>query len=315
MSRLLFSADWHIKLGQKNVPREWQVKRFKMLYSELEDLIEDRKIVAHIIGGDIFDSVPKLEELKLFSEFLINVKVPTFIFDGNHEAGRKGKTFLEHVKPVFENLNKNVIVLLGCQELMGMDVIPYTDLKTFDPQNFKNKILLTHVRGEIPPHVQPEIDLQKLDRWDLVLAGDLHSHSNSQRNIVYPGSPMTTTFHRTQTKTGVIIFDNETLEWEWKALKLPQLLRKTVESEEEMIQTKYDHTIYELTGDVQELSKINKTSPLLDKKVVKRIVDSKIDFSKADTVVKELLLYLTEVKGIKKTDKIIKTFNDYIQAT
>ncbi len=108
MAKILFSADWHIKLGQKNVPKDWQIKRFNLLFKELEIIANDRKVVAHIIGGDIFDSIPNLEELKLFSDFLINTTHPTLIFDGNHEAGRKGKTFFEHLKPVFENLNKKV---------------------------------------------------------------------------------------------------------------------------------------------------------------------------------------------------------------
>ncbi len=313
MAKILFSADWHIKLGQKNVPKDWQIKRFNLLFKELEIIANDRKVVAHIIGGDIFDSIPNLEELKLFSDFLINTTHPTLIFDGNHEAGRKGKTFFEHLKPVFENLNKKVGVILGAQSnILNVDIIPYTDLKTFDPKKFKKDILITHVRGEIPPHVKAEIDLEKLDRWKLVLAGDLHSHTNSQRNIVYPGSPMTTTFHRNPTKTGVIIFDNETLDYEWIGLKLPQLIRKTVATEEEMIKTKYDHTIYELMGNMEELSKIQKSNPLLDKKVIKRTVDSKIDFSETKTVEEELLLFLKEVKGYANTDKIIKAFNDYI---
>jgi len=312
MAKILFSADWHIKLGQKNVPKDWQINRFRMLFQEIRELEENNKIVAHIIGGDIFDSSPSLEEIKLFTEFVIKVKVPTFIFDGNHEATRKGKTFFEHLKPVFEGINHKVVILLGITDLMGMNIIPYTDLKTFNPANFKKDILITHVRGEIPPHVKPEIDLDKLKRWKLVLAGDLHSHSNSQKNIVYPGSPMTTTFHRNKTKTGVIIFDNETLDYEWIALKLPQLIRKTVESEDEMVQTSYDHTIYELTGDAQELAKIQKSNPLLDKKVVKRQVESKIDFSNTETIAEELFLFLKEVKGIKNIDKLMKTYNDYI---
>jgi DNA repair exonuclease SbcCD nuclease subunit len=316
MSKILFTADWHIKLGQKNVPKEWQINRFKLLYQKLDEIALDEKVVAHIIGGDVFDSSPSLEELRLFSEFLINTKTTTFIFDGNHEATRKGKTFFEHLKPVFENLNKNICVLLGnTHNLLDMDVIPYTDLKTFNPKDFKKQILLTHVRGEIPPHVKPEIDLELLSRWKLVLAGDLHSHTNSQKNIIYPGSPMTTTFHRGKTKTGVIILETDTLEWKWIPLELPQLIRKTVENEDEMVATKYHHTVYELTGDLEQLSKVQKVNPLLDKKVVKRVVDSQIDFSKTETIAEELLLFLVEVKGIKDTDKIMRAFNDNVKTT
>ena len=314
MAKILFSADWHIKLGQKNVPKDWQKNRFRLLYKELENIADENKVIAHVIGGDIFDSVPSLEEQELFVEFLVSTNIPTFIFDGNHEATRKGKTFFEQLKLTIEKLNPKVSVLLGPQHnILGVDMIPYTDLKTFNPKDFHNEILLTHVRGNIEPHVKSEIDLELFNRWDLVIAGDLHSHSNSQGNIVYPGSPMTVTFHRNKAKTGVIVFDNEHIECEWIPLHLPQLMRKTVETEAEMVPTKYDHTIYELTGNIEELSKVQKANPLLEKKVVKRVVESQIDFSNTKTMKEELTLYLKKVKGIEDVDKLLTVYNDIIK--
>ena len=306
--RILFTADWHIKLGQKNVPEKWQANRFRELYKLLLELDYD----MHIIGGDIFDSIPSLKELKLFCEFLLKIDRPTLIFDGNHEATKKGHTFFESLAIIFESLNTHVEVIRGSVGLKNIDIIPYTDIKTFNPYEFDNDILFTHVRGEITPHVKPEIDLTKLDRWKIVFAGDLHSHSNSQRNIIYPGSPMTVTFHRNTTHTGAILLDSETKQWEWVKLDLPQLVRKTVTREEDMVETYPDHTIYELSGDIQELAKVNKTSPLLDKKIVKRNVDATIDFSKVNTIEEELLLYLKEVKLVEDTDRILKRFNDNI---
>ncbi len=308
--KILFSADWHIKLGQKNVPREWQVNRFQRFYSMIHDL--SPKVDMHIIGGDIFDTIPSLSELALFALFLEGVNIPTYIFDGNHEATRKGKTFLSILKPVIERLQDRVTVLEGIQELEGVDIIPYTHIKTFNPEDFHHSILFTHVRGNIPPHVKAEIDLDKLKHWELVIAGDLHSHTNSQANIVYPGSPMTVTFHRNVTNTGVLIVDTEDISYRWSSFVLPQLLRKTVETEEEMIATQFDHTIYEITGNIDELSGVKKTNPLLDKKIVKRVVESKLNFSKLETVEDELLAYFNEVKGLTNTDKIIKRYNDYI---
>jgi len=39
-------------------------------------------------------------------------------------------------------------------------------------------------------------------------------------------------------------------------LNLPQLIRKTVQSPEDMIPTDYHHTIYEIEGDIQELANV-----------------------------------------------------------
>ena len=84
-----------------------------------------------------------------------------------------------------------------------------------------NKPLYTHVRGEIPPHVTPEVDLDRFNDFPVVYAGDLHSHSNTQRNIVYPGSPMTTSFHRDVVKTGYLLIDEEDDSWHGNSLTYP----------------------------------------------------------------------------------------------
>jgi hypothetical protein len=191
--KILFSADWHIKVGQKNVPREWQINRYKQLFEKLWAL--EKKVDLHIIGGDIFDKVPNPQEMGLYFEYIQGCKIPTIIYDGNHEATRKGRTFLTHLTLATRYVNSNVDIMYKSVALpqYGIDIIPYTDLKTFNPDDFKNKILCTHVRGSIPPHVIPEVDLELFNRWDVVLAGDLHAYENSQRNIIYPGSPLSIT--------------------------------------------------------------------------------------------------------------------------
>lgn len=173
-------------------------------------------------------------------------------------------------------------------------------------------MLFTHVRGAIPPHVKPEIDLSLFEDFPVVFAGDLHSHSNTQLNIVYPGSPMTTSFHRSLVETGYLVVDSETFVWDWKKFELPQLIRKTVSDPAEMVPTKYHHTIYELEGDISQLADI-KNSELLDKKVIKRSTETSLLLDKSMTISEELseyLLYILELPEEKVTD-IIGTFNDY----
>ena len=104
--------------------------------------------------------------------------------------------------------------------------------------------MFTHVRGEIPPHVKPEVDLGRFDDFPVVFAGDLHAHSNTQRNIVYPGSPMTTSFHRQEVETGYLLINPKDWSWNWWPFTLPQLIRKTVRKAEDMVPTNYHHTIY-----------------------------------------------------------------------
>ena len=308
---ILFTADWHIKLGQKNVPIEWACSRYKLFFDQIYDLEKD--VNLHIIGGDLFDRVPSMDELTLYFDFVKGVTVNTIIFDGNHEATRKHKTFFTNLKRVTEELNPKVKVITETFYLHDWAILPYADLHK------KNSIedidgvdyLFTHVRGEIPPHVTPEVDLERFDKFKTVFAGDLHAHENTQRNIVYPGSPMSTSFHRNEIKTGYLLIDDD-WSWTWHEFVLPQLYRKTVTNPEEMVPTMFDHTIYEIEGDVTDLANI-KNSELLDKKLLRKTSESTLALQKEMSIEEELVLYFTEVLNLDETkiSKIIGVFNDY----
>ena len=312
---ILFTADWHIKLGQKNVPIAWACTRYKLFFEKIYKLEKD--VSLHIIGGDLFDRVPSMDELTLYFDFVKNVKTRTIIFDGNHEATRKHKTFFTNLKRVTEELNPHVKVITETFYLHDWAILPYADLhrkgsiEDIDDVDY----LFTHVRGEIPPHVVPEVDLERFDKFKTVFAGDLHAHENTQRNIVYPGSPMTTSFHRNEVTTGYLVIDDD-WSWTWHQFDLPQLLRKTVEDPDEMIPTDFHHTIYELEGDVQDLAKV-KNSDLLDKKVVKRTVEATLDLHGDMTISDELGIYLKEILALdeSKIRNIMGVFNDYSTKT
>jgi DNA repair exonuclease SbcCD nuclease subunit len=308
---ILFTADWHIKLGQKNVPLPWACSRYELFFQQLKEL--EPKIDLHIIGGDLFDRMPSMDELTLYFDFVKGVGVKTIIFDGNHEATRKNKTFFDNLIRVTNELNPLVEVITetyyGTTGTMEWAILPYADLhKKNSIEKIDAEHLFTHVRGEIPPHVVPEVDLTRFDKFRTVFAGDLHAHENTQRNIVYPGSPMTTSFHRNEVKTGYLLIDDN-FNWTWHEFNLPQLIRKTVDDPNDMVQTEWHHTIYEIEGDVQDLAKV-KNSELLDKKVVKRETEATLDLENL-TMEEELVKYLTEILKIEKTDNIVRVFNDY----
>lgn len=309
---ILFTADWHIKLGQKNVPRDWAIDRYKRFFAQVHEIEND--VGLHIIGGDLFDRLPSMEELQLYFEFISKVSIPTLIFDGNHEATKKNTTFFSHLKEVTNQINPQVYVIDEPTTEERFSILPYCYLhrKEYIEKIPKDKALFTHVRGEIPPHVKPEIDLDLLADFPVVFAGDLHSHSNTQRNIVYPGSPMTTSFHRNEVSTGYILIDDITYEWRWEPFDLPQLLRKTVSDPSEMVPTDYHHTIYELEGDMEQLAAIKNTD-LLDKKIVKRSSDAALILSKEMSVTEELAEYLTYILEIPedRVKDIIAVYSEY----
>ena len=123
---------------------------------------------------------------------------------------------------------------------------------------------------------------------------------------------MTTSFHRTEVETGYLLINEKNWSWMWDRFNLPQLLRKTVTSPDEMIPSDYHHTIYELEGDIQDLSKV-KNSELLDKKVVKRSTEATLVLDKEMSISEELAEYLEYILELppEKISSIIGTFNDY----
>ena len=309
---ILFTADWHIKLGQKNVPMPWACSRYELFFQQVEEAVQKHDIKLHIIGGDLFDRVPSMDELTLYFDFVKNTKVETIIYDGNHEATRKHKTFFDNLIRVTKELNPLVTVITETYYQDDWAILPYADLhRKHGIEDINADYLFTHVRGEIPPHVTPEVDLERFDKFKTVFAGDLHAHENTQRNIVYPGSPMTTSFHRNEVKTGYLVID-EDWNWTWHEFDLPQLIRKTVTSTDEMVQTEWHHTIYEVEGDVSDLSGV-KNSDLLDKKVIKRKTEATLILDKEMTIEEELGEYLSYILELDedKVKKIIGVFSDH----
>jgi DNA repair exonuclease SbcCD nuclease subunit len=292
--KILFTADIHIKLGQKNVPVDWARNRYNLLWKQFEELQD--KADVFIIGGDVFDKLPNMDELEIYFDLISHCKIPTIIYSGNHEAVKKSTTFMTNLAKASNLMSakRNVIVIDDYYSDHGIEFVPYNKLKDFEQSNpwpEGGKILCTHVRGEIPPHVMPEVNLDIFKSWDVVLAGDLHSYENCQRNILYPGSPVTTSFHRDVVQTGVILLDTETLEHEWLKLELPQLIRKTVAANDAKPSTEYHHTIYQVEGDLQELGELE-DSELIDKKVIKRSSDVQLMLDNDMTLVQEVKEYL-----------------------
>lgn len=316
--KILFCADIHIKLGQKNVPVEWAKNRFKMFWEQFAEMQKQADLV--VIGGDVFDRLPTMDEVELYFDFVASMHKPTIIFDGNHEATKKGLTFLTFLKKSTSRLNPLVRIVDDYEYLVDfdLDIVPYCKLKDFEKNhtsmNFQGKILCSHFRAEIPPHVKPEIDLELFNRWQVVLAGDLHSYENSQLNILYPGSPYTTSFHRHPVDTGAILLDSNTLDHIWLKFQLPQLLKRTIKANETPTPTEFDHTIYEVQGDMQELGDLA-DSELIASKVLKRDTDSALMLDpemSLDQEVKEYITYILELPE-PTVDKVLKELQNHAE--
>lgn len=251
-----------------------------------------------ILGGDIFDGLPSMDEVELYFDLVSSIIKPCVIYPGNHEMLKKTTTFLSFLKKSTHRLNPLVRIVDDYESMFAgdLDILPYNRLKTYNPDEakFSGRILCTHVRGEIPPHVKPEVPLELFDRWQVVLAGDLHSYENSQRNILYPGSPYTTSFHRSEVSTGAIMLDTDDLSHTWLKFNLPQLIKKTLKAGETPVKTDFHHTIYEIEGNLQELGTLE-DNDLVDKKIVKRSHDTQLILDPQLSMAEEVKEYLSYI--------------------
>lgn len=314
MSKILFTADLHIKVGQKNVPVEWARNRYKLFIEQMNEA--EKGCELHIMGGDVFDKLPNMDELAIYFDMVQACTIRTLIYAGNHEATKKGKTFFTALKAVTNAVNPLVTVIDEIYEEDKFTIVPYEfiHVKGVWDKLDKSKVLFSHIRGAIEPHVKPEIDLDLISEFPVVYLGDLHSHSNCQRNLVYPGSPMVTSFHRHAVSTGYIHIDADDLtSWVWRPFSLPQLIRKTVTDPSEMVPTHPDHTIYEIEGSVVDLGGIKNTE-LLDKKLVKRSTDTTLILNKDMGIDEELVEYWRYVLELSEEEitEAISKFHDYV---
>ena len=314
---ILFTADLHIKLGQKNVPVNWAQNRYNLFIEQMS--VAEQGCELHIMGGDVFDKLPNMEELEVYFKIVSSCSIRTLIYAGNHEATKKGKTFFSALKKVTNAINPLVTVIDEIYEEDSFIIVPYEfiHVKGIWDKLDKSKPLFSHIRGEIPPHVKPEIDLDLISDFPIVFLGDLHSHSNCQRNMVYPGSPMVTSFHRSRVSTGYLHIDSKDLtSWTWHEFDLPQLIRKTITDEAEMVPTEFDHTIYEIEGSVIDLGTVKNTD-LLDKKLVKRSTDTALVLDKSMSISDELVEYLRYILEIEEDQikEVMSVYHDYASKT
>ena len=55
----MVSADYHLKLNTKNIPNEWSLNRYNILFKQLHIL--ENQVELHIIMGDFLDRIPNMQ--------------------------------------------------------------------------------------------------------------------------------------------------------------------------------------------------------------------------------------------------------------
>ena len=129
-------------------------------------------------------------------------------------------------------------------------------------------------------------------------------------------SPYTTSFHRQRVDTGAILLDGDTLGHIWLPFNLPQLIKKTISAEDASTAqpTPFDHTIYEVQGDMQELGELA-DSELIATKVLKRDTDSALMLEPEMTLDAEVREYITYILELPEptVDKVLKEMQNHAE--
>lgn len=311
MAVILFTADWHIKLNRKNIPNTWQRNRTMLMVDKINNIAESYNVDSIIIGGDILDVAnPSPEEAELYYDAISKIKTYTLIYTGNHEMVDNKHSCLFNMAAETNRCNPLVSVVSSMRS-EDFDIIDYVELKQDNWRKASSKLCFTHVRGEIPPHVKPEIDLTRFEQhgYSVVYAGDLHANSCSQKTpripLLYPGSPFNTSFSRDLPlgEHGVFIIDTtKPTEPIWVELTgLPQLIRKSVTSADSIIPHDTHRVIYELIGDVLSLGKVKK-SDLLDKKINTNVTKEASLKGLDGNITKEVEIYCKEILKLSPED-------------
>lgn len=297
--KILHAADIHIDLHKQKVPLAWQLNRFKQFFQKMLELEKSHDLV--VLAGDIFDAHPKIDETTLFNSYLNKVTVPTIVIPGNHEASKKGETFLQAYIRDEAISNPNVMFFTKNARInfkgYWIQMFPYPEVQKDNLENYLEKdILITHIRGEIPPHITAEYDFEKLRDYKLVLLGDLHFyHKYKNYNVFYPGSPLNINFDRNEDKKYGVISHTY-----WKEghthtfidLELPKLIRRKIKAGEEMIDDPVHRVIYEVEGSLSDIQKVAKTD-LLDKKIIDIPRSQSALDLKNKNLIEELATYLS----------------------
>ncbi len=218
-------GDFHLKdafhrnLHLEKFEYEVSLESFKIIYK----IIEDNNISKLLILGDLVDSVPNSEALKLVHIFLSGLPkgLEIILVDGNHELieGRAKKQYY------WNGIKQKMLDTYGVKvhdyiEVGNTLFVNHGNIHKLEKLTKNYDIVFSHFRSGISAIASDEIDVSLLNhKAQLVVASDIHTRLSFD-NIVYTGSVFDTHFSSSNElpdhQPSVLILNEATLEWEWK---------------------------------------------------------------------------------------------------
>lgn len=244
VDKIFHIADIHIRLFKR---KEEYRSVFKTLYEEIKNEVTENSII--VIAGDIvhakIEMSPELVQLtvELFSN-LANI-CPTIITAGNHDCNLNNVSRLDAISPIVDALNHKNIFYLKDTGLYESGDCVFSVMSIFDDiseyiladkiASDKTKIAIFHG----PIHLattdtgwkitSEKVQTNLFDNFDIVLLGDIHKYQMLQPKTVlnginkpaiyYPGSLIQQNYGESLDKHGMLIWDVESREHEFRKIK------------------------------------------------------------------------------------------------
>lgn len=218
-------GDFHLKDALHRNPHlekfeyEVSLESFKIIYK----IIEDNNISKLLILGDLVDSVPNSEALKLVHIFLSGLPkgLEIIMVDGNHEliTGKAKKQYY------WSGIKQKMLDTYGVKvydytEVGNTLFVNHGNISKLETLSKNYDIVYSHFRSNLMPLASDEINIEMLEhKAKLVIASDIH-YRCFHSNIVYTGNVFDTSFSSSNElpdhQPSVLLLNETTLEWEWK---------------------------------------------------------------------------------------------------
>ncbi|MFY8021121.1 MAG: exonuclease SbcCD subunit D C-terminal domain-containing protein [Bacteroidia bacterium] len=174
--KILHTADWH--LG-KRLEQYERTTEHQLFLDWLLNFIQAHSIDVLLVAGDIFDSGnPSNEALKLYYDFLINIKKTNFkcliIIGGNHDSvstlnapktllqylnihvmGGVPENHLEQIIPIFNQYNEVELVICAVPFLRDRDIRLSVAGESTEEREARIKQGISHHYQELIPSILP----------------------------------------------------------------------------------------------------------------------------------------------------------------
>lgn len=217
-------GDFHLKDALHRNPHlekfeyEVSLESFKLIYK----IIEDNNISKLLILGDLVDSVPNSEALKLVHIFLSGLPkgLEIILIDGNHELieGRAKKQYY------WNGIKQKMLDTYGVKvhdyiEAGNTLFVNHGNISKLETLSKNYDIVYSHFRSNLMPLASDEINIEMLEhKAKLVVLGDLH-YRCSYSNIVYTGNVFDVSFSSSNElpdhQPSVLLLNEATLDWKW----------------------------------------------------------------------------------------------------